>query len=195
MFINTHLLIAQSIVDNLDKNKSFFLSEKNFIYGNIKPDLPSRYYLRKHYLEESLDMIFSKVKYLCSLSINSLSKYFSISRFSQELGVICHFLCDFFCVPHSFRWEFKHSMKDHILYETELSFVCKSTNLNFFKGDVITHKCFEDFFNDLYNEYINELNHKNDLYYSTYICNSVVNYILDCILINTVDLLTFRKCV
>lgn len=195
MFINTHLLIAKSIVDNIDKNKSFFLSEKNFIYGNIKPDIPSKYYLRKHYLEESLDMIISKVKYLCSLSIDSLSRYFSVSRFNQELGVICHFLCDFFCVPHSFRWEFKHSMKEHLLYETELSLISKDINLSSFKGDIITHKNFEDFFNDLYNEYTNELNHKNDLYFSTYICKSVVNYILDCILINTVELFNIQKCV
>lgn len=187
MFINTHLLIANSIVNNIDNSKSFFISDKNFIYGNIKPDLPSKYYLQKHYLDESLDMIISKIKYLCTLSLDNLSKYFSVSSFSQELGVICHFLCDFFCVPHSYRWEFKHSMKEHLWYETELSLVSKETNLSSLKGDIITHKSFEDFFTELYNEYVNEQSYKNDLRFSTYICNSVVNYILDCILTNSVN--------
>ena len=117
MFINTHLLIGNSIINNIDNKNSFFINEKSFLYGNIKPDLPSKYYLIKHYLDESLDMIIHKINYLCTLSLESLSKDFTINSFNQELGVICHFLCDFFCVPHSYRWEFKHSMKEHLQYE------------------------------------------------------------------------------
>jgi len=187
MFINTHLLIANSMINNIDNNKSFFISEKSFLYGNIKPDLLSKYYLKKHYLDESLDMIISKIKYLCTLSLDTLSKKFSMNSFNQELGVICHFLCDFFCVPHSYRWEFKHSMKEHIQYETELSLIAKKTNLSSFKGDIITNKNFEEFFTDIYNEYVNEQNHRNDLLFSTYVCNSVVNYILDSILKNSIN--------
>ena len=73
MFINTHLLIGKSLYENIDKKKSFFINEKDFIYGNIKPDLPSKYYLMKHYLDESLDMIIHKINYLCTLSLESLS--------------------------------------------------------------------------------------------------------------------------
>ena len=46
MLINTHTLIAKSIVNNIDTNKHFFINEKHFIYGNIKPDLSSKYFLR-----------------------------------------------------------------------------------------------------------------------------------------------------
>lgn len=187
MFINTHLLIANSIINNINNKNSFFINEKSFLYGNIKPDLPSKYYLQKHYLDESLDMIISKVKYLCSLSLDSLHKNFSVNSFNQELGVICHFLCDFFCVPHSYRWEFKHSMKEHLQYETELSLIAKKTDLLCFKGDAITHDRFEDFFTDMYKQYVNEQNHENDLRFSTYVCNSVVNYILDSILKNSTN--------
>ena len=35
MFVNTHTLIAKSIVNNIDENKHFFLNENHFIYGNI----------------------------------------------------------------------------------------------------------------------------------------------------------------
>mgnify|MGYP001202340994 CR=1 FL=1 len=137
MFVNTHTLIAKSIVNNIDENKHFFLNENHFIYGNIKPDLSSKYFFKKHYLKESYDMIESKVNYLCNLNLNSLSKYFSVGVLSQELGVICHFLCDFLCVPHSYRWEFKHSMKKHLSYETELNTIAKETNLNKFINDDI----------------------------------------------------------
>lgn len=185
MFVNTHTLIAKSIVDNIDEKKYFFISENNFIYGNIKPDLSSKYFFKKHYMKESYDMIVSKVNYLCSLTLNNLSEFFSVGKFSQELGVICHFLCDFLCVPHSYRWEFKHSMKKHITYETELNTIALETNLKAFKGENINYKSFDDFFKAIYNEYQNLLDHRNDLFFSTYVCNSVINYILDSILKNT----------
>lgn len=187
MFINTHKLIAKSIIDNIDEYKNFFIEENNFIYGNIKPDLPSKYFMQKHYMKESYDMIMYKVNYLCSLNLNCLSMYFSVGSLSQELGVICHFLCDFLCVPHSNRWEFKHSMKKHISYETELNSIAKETNLRQFKGENINYNCFEDFFKDIYNEYQKILDHKNDLFFSTYVCNSVINYILDSILKNSTN--------
>lgn len=185
MFINTHKLIAKSIIDNIDEDKNFFIDENHFIYGNIKPDLPSKYFIKKHYMKESYDMIIYKVNSLCSLDLNCLSKYFSVGSLSQELGIICHFLCDFLCVPHSYRWEFKHSMKKHITYETELNTIALETNLKAFKGENINYKSFDDFFKAIYNEYQNLLDHRNDLFFSTYMCNSVINYILDSILKNT----------
>ncbi len=187
MLMNAHFLIAKSLLKNIESNKTFFIDEKHFIYGNLKPDAVPQYVFKKHYLNESFDTIASKINYLCSLTLDSLSKYFSVSKFSQELGVICHFLCDFFCVPHSERWEFKHSMKKHMLYEKELSIVAKESNLSIYKGDLITHSTFEDFFNSLYVDYKNRLDYKNDLFFSNYACSSVINYILDHILKNTVN--------
>lgn len=185
MFINTHLLIGKSLFKNIDNKKSFFISEKDFLYGNIKPDIPSKYFLEKHYLDESLDMIINKIEYLSSLDLDYIFKYLSTSIFNQELGVICHFLCDFFCVPHSRRWKMSHSMNKHITYEKELAIVAKETNLIKFKGDTIEDNDFRTFFNKLYLEYINKIEYENDLLFSNYICNSVINYILDSILENT----------
>ena len=194
MFVNTHILIGKSIVENINENKSFFISDKNFIYGNIKPDISSKYVLQKHYLEESLEMIFTKVEYLCTLNLDCISKYFSISKFSQELGVICHFLCDFFCVPHSRRWEMTHSMNKHITYEKELSIVAKETDLRKFKGDNIEANSFREFFNSIYLEYQSKTEYNNDLLFSNYVCNSVVNYILDAVLSNTAKSYTLINC-
>ena len=194
MFVNTHILIGKSIVENINENKSFFISDKNFIYGNIKPDISSKYVLQKHYLEESLEMIFTKVEYLCTLNLDCISKYFSISKLSQELGVICHFLCDFFCVPHSRRWEMTHSMNKHITYEKELSIVAKETDLRKFKGDNIEANSFREFFNSIYLEYQSKTEYKNDLLFSNYVCNSVVDYILDAVLSNTAKSYTLINC-
>lgn len=194
MILNTHLTISQALIENLDPAKSFFLSEKNFIYGNIKPDMTSKYVLHKHYLKESFDMIINKIKSLCKLSLDFIEKYFSVSKFSQELGVICHFLCDFFCVPHSQRWEFSHSFKKHVIYERDLQIVTKETDFSKLERDPIHNIGVEEFFNRLYKQYIKGEDFKNDLFFSTYMCNSVVDYILDCILENTVKSYSLQIC-
>ena len=194
MILNTHLTISQALIENLDPAKSFFLSEKNFIYGNIKPDMTSKYVLHKHYLKESFDMIINKIKSLCNLSLDFIEKYFSVSKFSQELGVICHFLCDFFCVPHSQRWEFSHSFKKHVIYERDLQIVTKETDFSKLERDPIHNIGVEEFFNRLYRQYVKEEDFKNDLFFSTYMCNSVVDYILDCILENTVKSYSLQIC-
>lgn len=194
MLMNTHFMIANSVIDNIDENKSFFISKKNFIYGNLKPDISSRYVLKKHYLDESLNMIINKIKHLSNLTLDYLNKYFSISKLSQEIGVVCHFLCDFFCVPHSQRWELSHSMNKHIVYERELAIIAKNTDLSSIKGDSIKNGNIEEFFHNLYEEYTKKLDYKNDLLFSTYICNSIVNYILDCILNNTANYYSIKNC-
>ena len=194
MILNTHLTISNALIENLDSSKSFFISEKNFIYGNIKPDMTSKYVLHKHYLKESFDMIIGKIKSLCKLSLDFIEKYFSISKFSQELGVICHFLCDFFCVPHSQRWEFSNSFKKHVIYEKDLQSIAKDTNFKTLEKASIHHIGVEEFFNKLYKEYVKKEDFENDLFFSTYMCNSVVDYILNCILDNTVRSYTLQIC-
>lgn len=196
MLINTHFIISKSVFDNLDSSKSFFISEKNFIYGNIKPDISSKYVLNKHYLEESLSMVLEKIKYLCQLTLDSLKKYFSISKLSQELGVICHFLCDFFTTPHSERWEFTHSMNKHVAYEKELASYAKEMNFSNHDLDYKVEHNVEEFFHSLYKRYkACQSSYENDLIYSSYVCSIVVNHVLDSILINTANSYILENCI
>ena len=163
MLMNTHILIAQNILRDVDVD--FKISDKNFIYGNVKPDMVSKYKLKKHYLDESFDMIVNKIKKLASLSMYDFKKKFSVSRFSQELGVICHFICDFFCIPHSERWEFKHSMNKHVKIWGNMS-------VKFFLEEA--HKL-----------YRKRESYENDMQYAYFACRSIVKYISDCIARNT----------
>ena len=58
----------------------------------------------------------------------------------------------------------------------------------------IHHIGVEEFFNKLYKEYVKKEDFENDLFFSTYMCNSVVDYILNCILDNTVKSYTLQIC-
>ncbi len=71
--MNTHFQNAKSVLENMDEKKAELISEKNFVYGNDKPDAISKYKLKKNYIEESFNMIIEKIKYLCSLTLESLS--------------------------------------------------------------------------------------------------------------------------
>lgn len=196
MLINTHFIISKSILENIESSKSFFISKKNFIYGNIKPDISSKYVLSKHYLEESLSMILDKIKCLCQLTLDSLKRYFSISKLSQELGVICHFLCDFFTAPHSERWEFTHSMNKHVTYEKELASYAKNMDFSNCNLNYEIDRTVEDFFHEVYKKYKScHISYENDLKYSAYVCNTIVNHVLDCILLNTANSYILANCI
>nr|WP_314277877.1 zinc dependent phospholipase C family protein [uncultured Peptostreptococcus sp.] len=185
MMMKSHIIISKSLLENTDASKQFFFDRKNFIYGNIKPDIVPRYKIRKHYLDESYDMVKNKINFLSSLNLDNLEKYFTRASLSQEIGVICHFLTDFFCLAHSERWEFKHSMKIHIQYELNLNKVSMDYKIKNDRQDNIDN--FDVFFDKLYSEYkSNGKYEENDLKYSAYICNTVINYILESILENTV---------
>lgn len=183
--MKTHIIISKSLLDNIDDNKQFFLNNKSFIYGNIKPDIFSKYKLQKHYLDESYDMVRSKIEYLSNLDLDTLEKYYTKNEFSQEMGVVCHFLADFFCVAHSERWEFKRSLKIHVKYENGLTKVAKDYNLKNDRRQYVDDV--DSFFEKLYREYKNNGNfEENDLKYAAYICNTVTNYVLERILDNTI---------
>ncbi|WP_341422846.1 zinc dependent phospholipase C family protein [Clostridium cavendishii] len=183
--MNTHKIIAQGVITNLELNKKVLINDKHFIWGNLKPDMTSKYKLVKHYKDESFNLILNKIDYLSSLSFDDIRKWYPMSSFNQELGVICHFLCDFFCIPHYERWEFKHSMNKHIKYERELDLVAKEYLVKNEREIIVTGRTAKDFIDKLQVEYNSKKDYINDLEYASYVCNSIVNYILDNVIYNS----------
>lgn len=186
MMVNTHILLAQHIYDNLELQEKKIINYNSFIYGNIKPDMVSTYKLKKHYMDESLDMIILKIKNLSLLTINDIDKWLSISKFSQEVGVICHFLCDFFCIPHSERWEFKHSMNKHVRYEKGLASAAKNVVLPKKRTIIFGKYDIKYFILKAHEIYEQESSFENDIIFASYMCNSIVDYIIQCIEFNSV---------
>ena len=193
MMANTHFLISKHVYYSLDIKDREKISYNGFLYGNVKPDMASKYKLKKHYMDESFDMIINKIKILSSLSDKELNKTGAKIRFSQELGVVCHFLCDFFCVPHSQRWEFKHSMNKHIRYENELAKVAKSFEFSDDRAKVFSYYSIEQFILDTHKIYSKIDSYDNDLFFANYICNSVVQYVADSIEFNSSIVTNFSR--
>ncbi len=184
--MNTHKSLAISFVENVELNKSFLINYKHFIWGNLKPDSVSKYKFKKHYFDESFNMIVNKIQFLSSLSVDDIFIIYSIGKFNQELGVICHFLCDYFCIPHYQRWEFKSpgAVKDHVLYENDLNKFSKTHKVRKELNTSLTCDDIRVYIYSLQKEYEGIVSYEKDLQYASHICNTIINLILDEVILN-----------
>jgi hypothetical protein len=112
MTISTHYRIGGFIFEKviLKNSSSSFFEKKVFQYGNILPDIDGDLSHIKHQKEQSsIPMLYHE----------KIAKdiFESNSQRLKSLGIICHYLTDFFCIFHS-REKYKNSsIILHILYE------------------------------------------------------------------------------
>lgn len=117
MNIFTHLSIAIKLKHIIEANFHVKLNTISFMTGNIKPDLSSRYINIPHLKKESEGFVREEIQNLLKTKIY---EYENCSRdFSEKLGIITHYLSDFFCYAHSEY--FTGSMFEHYIYEMHLT--------------------------------------------------------------------------
>lgn len=184
--MNTHKTLGENIMKHANSKSIYLLSRKKFIWGNIKPDCTPKYKRMKHYYDESIDMVIENIQYLSSLKLEDIYYKMTIGKFSEELGVICHFLCDFFCAPHYYRWEFKSTkaVKHHMLYEQKLAKLAKEYKPKFVINTTITPENIREFIINLQEQYDGCLDYETDLAFAYYVCDSILDMILNSIFEN-----------
>lgn len=184
--INTHKVMGEIFIKYSNSKNVNLINKTRFLWGNIKPDCVPKYKLKKHYFDESIDMIVEKIIYLSSLTSRDVYYNMTIEKFSEELGVICHFLCDFFCAPHYYRWEFKSTsaVKQHMKYENELAKVAKKFKSTGVINTNIDPNNIKYFIVELQKKYNGTMDYHNDLVFSCYVCGSVLNMILDTVFLS-----------
>lgn len=89
-----HLFFASRIRKQLRDLTGISLNSFRFAYGNIKPDLTFSMCAVPHTISRS-EKVFKK--HVGELYEESLH----IADFSEKLGVVMHYLCDYFCFAHS----------------------------------------------------------------------------------------------
>lgn len=178
---NTHIFIGKRVWEIIENDSiSHKLNKRLFVYGNVKPDVPFQNIPVEHKREEALPFILEKIDELKNMELNSKK---DIDIFSLNLGIICHFLSDFYCMPHVKRWGdykgIKRAIKgiEHICYEFKISFH-KDEIRKVVKNKYYPISNPKKFILDSFEIYENDINSKKDVYYATLVCNSIVNYIL-----------------
>lgn len=106
----THIMISETLYNYFSKDIP--LEKGAFRYGNIKPDLTSKCLQNPHTLENCMFLV-------CSYSSRLTDQNLSLKEFSAELGVICHYVCDFFCYYHYDNSMHKKLFR-HFIYELRL---------------------------------------------------------------------------
>jgi len=106
----THIMISRSLYRHFSKRND--LSRWDFLYGSIKPDLSSKCLKNPHILDNYLFVVTNSINQLSSRKLSQ-------KEFSVELGIICHYICDFFCYYHLDN-QIHKKLFDHFIYELRL---------------------------------------------------------------------------
>jgi hypothetical protein len=112
LIIGSHLLISKIVYYYVLEQMNFKLDKHAFMYGNIKPDIKSEEIRYKHKFNDS-------IYYINAYCHKAMKEPMSKKDFSTALGVICHFVADYFCIYHSEKYCHKSIFK-HLLYEIGL---------------------------------------------------------------------------
>lgn len=185
--MGTHKLFANNFLKYADSGMVNLIDDKKFIWGNVKPDYVSKYKLKKHFYDESIDMILEKIDFLSSMSVEEISYEYGKKKFSAELGVVCHFLSDYFCFAHNKRWNLKNALKRHVVYEKQLSNVAKNFNFSSFRNTELVIEDMGLFIEENLKHYETSHSYENDLIYATFICNTVINTLLSQVVNNVYE--------
>lgn len=120
MNLFTHLGISMKLKHIIETNYHIKLRTISFLLGSIKPDITSPYIHIPHYKKDSQDFIREEIRSVLETKIYESKK--CTSHFSGRLGIITHYLSDFFCYAHSEY--FTGDMLEHNIYEMKLSLYC-----------------------------------------------------------------------
>lgn len=114
MIANTHRVVGQFLYQQLSPSNQRLVQKQRFVYGNIKPDISKKYLQMSHYHRDNEEIIFKMLNDL-------LTTQASIREFSESLGVLIHFFCDYTCIYHANDYLYEnHSIAKHLRYELML---------------------------------------------------------------------------
>ncbi len=125
MFSSTHRLIAHQVHEAVVDIFGINLDYSYIRYGSIAPDIHIRMLVMSHRKEGSFSYLMKLIRKLLDKQI-PLSKN-GMRRYSYKLGVVTHFIADYFCMAHNER-RYKNPMR-HYLYERRLAQYLRNKNI------------------------------------------------------------------
>ena len=109
MMTRNHLKMGRLIQDEMAKH-DMPLNKPLFLAGNLAPDLIVSYLFRQH----SYPLCANQLKKLIRRLYDGGAAR-GYMKFSFLLGIMSHYLCDFFCYPHT--TVFSGGVREHARYE------------------------------------------------------------------------------
>lgn len=123
MFVQSHKVMADWIYKYVEENADFSLNLLRFRAGNISPDLPLYHSHLKHYKHQNFEYVLQMLHDLTES--DPTRNVGALKNYSYRLGVVCHYICDYFCYPHHSRRYFYNKLSEHLIYEKDLHKIIK----------------------------------------------------------------------
>lgn len=185
----SHLSLARYLIDSIQVEE-LQRYRKSFLFGSILPDCTPSFITKRHTITGTFEILKEEI-----LTITKNYDYSQgiSSEFCRRLGVVTHYIADYFTFPHNSI--FNGTIKEHINYEFKLMDYFKEY-LSSGKADIFllngnNFNSIENIFNYIkqkHAEYINVINEiSNDCQYIVQLCINVVKSILQMVEINIIS--------
>ena len=113
----SHIRMAMEINRTIGRILNIRLDTARFVLGNIKPDFCPSLIKIPHLKEASFDFVASEIRELMAQKFSGGQSI--TNSFSERLGVLTHYLADFFC--HAHAKSFTSGSIRHFIYEARLN--------------------------------------------------------------------------
>lgn len=112
-------LIRQNVLSSLTNKKAIRISPFWYSIGNMLPDISWLPLTHPHFALRSQPFMSGMLETTVRKHSRQRPDSLFVSPvFSLRLGIVCHYLCDFFCVAH--QGEGINGAKHHLNYEHEM---------------------------------------------------------------------------
>ena len=115
MKATSHFAMAHLLHAGL-QSRGIYLNRIAFVYGNIAPDYTPAMWVAPHFSKVCAKTISELIFELSARPVSSSGRVGA--EYSKQLGLMCHFICDYFCFAHGD--DFTGSLKEHMAYENLL---------------------------------------------------------------------------
>ena len=115
MNIFAHITMGRYLYSYFKKNLNLELDKATFVRWNCLPDIAPSLLKLSHFKKDIYDLVMEKAEYLVQEG-----EYMGSREFSKQLGILCHFMSDFFCYAHAEYFE--GSKIEHLKYELKMQF-------------------------------------------------------------------------
>ena len=115
MNLFSHITMGRYLYAYFTENMNLKLDKGTFVRWNFLPEVAPSLLKLSHFKKDIYDLVMEKADYLAREGENM-----STEEFSKQLGILCHFMSDFFCYAHSEN--FDGSKIGHLKYEIFMQF-------------------------------------------------------------------------
>ena len=115
MNLFSHITMGRYLYTYFTENLGVELDKRSFVAWNFLPDLAPSLLKLRHFKKDIYDLVMERAEHLAENGDRM-----TVEEYSKQLGVLCHFMSDFFCYAHSEH--FDGSKVGHLKYEVKMQF-------------------------------------------------------------------------